>query len=79
MQKKTVCVVGLGYIGLPTAALLASNGFQVAGVELNAHAVETINQGRIHIVSQIWTPTSARQSLPTNSKPTLNRRQQTFT
>ena len=50
MKKKTVCVVGLGYIGLPTAALLASNGFNVVGVDLNAHAVETINQGRIHIV-----------------------------
>lgn len=50
MQKKTVCVVGLGYIGLPTAALLASNGFTVVGVDLNAHAVETINQGHIHIV-----------------------------
>jgi UDP-N-acetyl-D-mannosaminuronic acid dehydrogenase len=50
MQKKTVCVVGLGYIGLPTAALLASNGFNVVGVDLNAHAVDTINQGRIHIV-----------------------------
>lgn len=50
MQNKTVCVVGLGYIGLPTAALLASNGFQVVGVDLNALAVETINQGRIHIV-----------------------------
>ena len=50
MNKKTVCVVGLGYIGLPTAALLASNGYQVVGVDLNTHAVETINQGRIHIV-----------------------------
>ncbi|MWL88202.1 MULTISPECIES: UDP-N-acetyl-D-mannosamine dehydrogenase [unclassified Cupriavidus] len=50
MTKKTVCVVGLGYIGLPTAALLASNGFQVVGVDLNVHAVETINQGRVHIV-----------------------------
>jgi UDP-N-acetyl-D-mannosaminuronic acid dehydrogenase len=50
MNKRTVCVVGLGYIGLPTAALLASNGFSVVGVDLNAHAVETINQGRIHIV-----------------------------
>ena len=48
MQKKTVCVVGLGYIGLPTAALLAGNGFNVVGVDLNANAVETINQGRIH-------------------------------
>jgi UDP-N-acetyl-D-mannosaminuronic acid dehydrogenase len=50
MLKRTVCVVGLGYIGLPTAALLASNGYDVVGVDLNAHAVETINQGRIHIV-----------------------------
>lgn len=50
MHSKKVCVVGLGYIGLPTAALLASNGFNVVGVDLNAHAVETINQGRIHIV-----------------------------
>lgn len=50
IQKKKVCVVGLGYIGLPTAALLASNGFNVVGVDLNIHAVETINQGRIHIV-----------------------------
>ena len=43
-------MVGLGYIGLPTAALLASTGFQVIGVDLNTHAVDTINQGRIHIV-----------------------------
>lgn len=50
MQPKKVCVVGLGYIGLPTAALLASNGFNVVGVDLNTHAVETINQGLIHIV-----------------------------
>lgn len=50
MQNKKVCVVGLGYIGLPTAALLASNDFNVVGVDLNSHAVETINQGRIHIV-----------------------------
>ena len=50
MSKNTVCVVGLGYIGLPTAALLASNGYSVLGVDLNPKAVETINQGRIHIV-----------------------------
>jgi UDP-N-acetyl-D-mannosaminuronic acid dehydrogenase len=50
MHNKTVCVIGLGYIGLPTAALLASNGYDVVGVDLNAHAVETINQGGIHIV-----------------------------
>lgn len=50
MHNKTVCVVGLGYIGLPTAALLASSGYQVHGVDLNQHAVNTINQGKIHIV-----------------------------
>ncbi len=50
MLKKTVCVVGLGYIGLPTAALLAGKGYQVIGVDLNDHAVQTINKGQIHIV-----------------------------
>lgn len=50
MKGKTVCVVGLGYIGLPTAALLASSGYNVVGVDLNCHAVETINQGKVHIV-----------------------------
>ena len=50
MANKTVCVIGLGYIGLPTAALLASNGYNVVGVDLNRHAVKTINQGKINIV-----------------------------
>lgn len=50
MPNKTICVVGLGYIGLPTAALLASNGYQVVGVDLNRYAVDTINRGQIHIV-----------------------------
>lgn len=51
MQKqKKVCVVGLGYIGLPTAALLASHGYEVVGMDVSHHAVETINQGKIHIV-----------------------------
>jgi len=42
--------VGLGYIGLPTAAVLATNGYHVVGVDLNPHVVETINKGQIHIV-----------------------------
>jgi UDP-N-acetyl-D-mannosaminuronic acid dehydrogenase len=50
MANKTVCVIGLGYIGLPTAALLASNGYDVVGVDLNRYVVETINKGHIHIV-----------------------------
>ena len=44
-----VCVLGLGYIGLPTASLLASKGFTVHGVDVSAGVVETINAGRIHI------------------------------
>jgi len=50
MQTKTVCVIGLGYIGLPTAALLAGKGYQVVGVDVNPKTVETINKGQIHIV-----------------------------
>ncbi len=50
MKKKTVCVIGLGYIGLPTAALLANKGYHVAGVDVNQEIVSTINNGKIHIV-----------------------------
>lgn len=50
LVNKTVCVIGLGYIGLPTAALLASSGYDVFGVDLNSFVVETINKGQIHIV-----------------------------
>ena len=45
-----ICVIGLGYIGLPTAAVFASRKVKVVGVDINKHAVDTINQGRIHIV-----------------------------
>jgi len=45
-----VSVVGLGYIGLPTAAVLASRKIQVSGVDVNENVVETINSGNIHIV-----------------------------
>lgn len=47
---QTASMIGLGYIGLPTAAVLASRGIKVIGVDINQHAVDTINQGRIHIV-----------------------------
>lgn len=49
-QDKKICVIGLGYIGLPTAALLANAGYAVHGVDVNQHAVDLINQGKIHIV-----------------------------
>jgi UDP-N-acetyl-D-mannosaminuronic acid dehydrogenase len=46
----TISVIGLGYIGLPTAAMLASRRIEVIGVDVNPQVVEVINQGRIHIV-----------------------------
>jgi UDP-N-acetyl-D-mannosaminuronic acid dehydrogenase len=45
-----VSILGLGYIGLPTAAVLASRQVEVVGVDINEHAVSTINKGEIHIV-----------------------------
>lgn len=45
-----IAVIGLGYIGLPTAAVLASRKLHVLGVDINQHAVETINRGEIHII-----------------------------
>lgn len=50
MQKRKVCVIGLGYIGLPTSALLANRGYMVHGVDVVQQVVDTINQGNIHIV-----------------------------
>ena len=49
-QNKKICVIGLGYIGLPTAALLANRGYDVHGVDVVESTVNTINQGKIHIV-----------------------------
>jgi len=45
-----VVIMGLSYIGLPTAALIASRKIKVHGVDINQHVVDTINSGRIHIV-----------------------------
>ena len=47
---KKVVFLGLGYIGLPTAAVAAGHGYEVVGVDVNPSVVETINQGKIHIV-----------------------------
>ncbi len=48
-SKPDVCIVGLGYIGLPTAAIVARAGCRVHGVDLSPQVVETINRGAIHI------------------------------
>ncbi|MDR2342172.1 MAG: UDP-N-acetyl-D-mannosamine dehydrogenase [Campylobacteraceae bacterium] len=50
MSNKTVSIIGLGYIGLPTAAMFATKGIKVIGVDVNHHVVDIINQGKIHIV-----------------------------
>ncbi len=50
MSIKKICVMGLGYIGLPTASLLANRGYAVHGVDVVQKTVDIINQGRIHIV-----------------------------
>ena len=47
---KRIAMVGLGYIGLPTAALMASRGLEVVGVDVNQDTVDTINAGNVHIV-----------------------------
>ena len=50
MSKKTVCVIGLGYIGLPTGALIANKGFLVSGIDTNKELVSNINEGKIQII-----------------------------
>jgi UDP-N-acetyl-D-mannosaminuronate dehydrogenase len=50
MNFETISVIGLGYIGLPTAGVFASRKTNVIGVDVNQHAVDTINRGEIHIV-----------------------------
>jgi UDP-N-acetyl-D-mannosaminuronic acid dehydrogenase len=50
VKDKQISVIGLGYIGLPTAALLASSGYKVNGMDVNNDVVSIINEGKIHIV-----------------------------
>lgn len=50
MQKPKVTIIGLGYIGLPTAALIANNQIAVNGFDVNPDVVDTINKGEVHIV-----------------------------
>lgn len=50
MATGRVSVIGLGYIGLPTAALLAQTGYEVSGTDISTHVVETVNRGEVHII-----------------------------
>lgn len=49
MESLTICVMGLGYIGLPTASLLATRGHKVTGIDISPRVVDTINRGEIHL------------------------------
>lgn len=49
-MTKNITIMGLGYIGLPSAALLASSGYKVNGCDINKDVVDTVNSGNIHIV-----------------------------
>ena len=50
IDKSTISIIGLGYIGLPTATLLANCGYKVFGIDKNPNVVEKLNKGEIHIV-----------------------------
>ena len=50
MRDKKICVIGLGYIGLPTSVMLANNKFSVNGVDISEDVVNSINSGKSHIV-----------------------------
>ncbi len=49
MEFDSLCVIGMGYIGLPTASVFASNGIQVTGMDINAGIIEGLNAGKLHI------------------------------
>jgi UDP-N-acetyl-D-mannosaminuronic acid dehydrogenase len=49
MEFHHICVIGLGYIGLPTSSMFASQGIQVTGVDNNVHVIESLSKGKVHI------------------------------
>lgn len=59
-RLNTICVIGLGYIGLPTAVVLASRGRSIVGVDVNQDVVSKINRGEIHIVEPDLDAVTAR-------------------
>lgn len=72
-EFQKVTVVGLGYIGLPTAALIASRGFQVTGVDTKEYVVKTVASGAIHIsepdLDGLVSKVVSSGALTTSSKP----------
>ena len=76
MKKPHVVMIGLGYIGLPTAALIASKGFHVHGVDVNEKIVNNINKGQVHIVEpyldKIVSEVVKEGKLSASSKPVVS-------
>ena len=75
MIKTEVVTLGLGYIGLPTSALLAKNGTKVLGVDIDKNVVDIINKGKIHIVEpsldEIVFNAVSKGNLRASLKPTI--------
>ena len=73
MKFKTISVYGLGYIGLPTAAMFANSGVNVIGVDVNKETIETINSGNIHIIEpgldEVVSDCVANEKLRATDKP----------
>jgi UDP-N-acetyl-D-mannosaminuronic acid dehydrogenase len=76
MSINKVCVIGLGYIGLPTAALIANNNMKVVGVDTNRSVVDIVNSGHIHInepdLEIVVKRTVSNESLKASLKPVLS-------
>ena len=68
-ESMSVCVVGLGYIGLPTAALIASRGLQVTGVDIEPSVVETVAQGRNRALHKASAASAGDSRGKSNSPP----------
>ncbi|WP_170008280.1 nucleotide sugar dehydrogenase [Bacillus fonticola] len=70
---KKICVIGLGYIGLPTSAVFARAGFDVVGMDVSQHVVDTLNRGDIHIeeegLAEVVKEVVANGKLRASTKP----------
>ena len=73
MNFQKICILGLGYIGLPTASTFASNGVKVLGVDVNPRIVEMLRSGRIHIhepgLRNIYSTALASGNLTVSTQP----------
>ncbi len=75
-MDQQICFMGLGYIGLPTAAIVAFKGIKVLGVDINPKVIETINKGEIHIIEpglgELVSQVVKKQNLRASLKPEIS-------